>query len=510
SALLRQGRLVSLVGAGGAGKTRLAVELAGRVGPAGRVWFVELAPVREDAGLADLAPAVLSALELRDVRILDTQPATRDPLDRLVEQFGGRSGLLVLDNCEHLVAGAAELADALLRRCPTLTVLATTREPLAVTGEVGYRVGPLDLPAEGASLARAQTSPAVRLFVDRAAAARPGFTLDEANLAAVTEICRRLDGMPLALELAAARLRAMTPRQVADLLDDRFRLLTVGSRASLPRHRTLRAVVEWSWDLLTKPERVLARRCAILPGGADETAVVGVCADDDLPAADVPYLLASLVEKSLLTVTTGQADLPRYRMLETVRAYGLAELAESGESDRIGAAFVDHFLGFVERVEPILRTRDQLHALAQLAVEHDNVMAVLDRAVAAGDADIAGRLVAGMSWYWTMAGNGNEAANWAKVITALPASPETPATVAVQLALLAGDNDDADIAAVDFDRLWALGERVGLLERYPMLGVIEAIMRIRSGDPEGAAVAAARMVAGPDPWSAAAGRLVTC
>ncbi|HEX5116435.1 MAG TPA: BTAD domain-containing putative transcriptional regulator [Pseudonocardiaceae bacterium] len=509
SALLNQGRLVSLVGAGGAGKTRLAVELAGRVGTPGRVWFVELAPVREDAGLTELAPAVLSALELRDVRIMDGA-ASRDAVDRLVEQFAGRPGLLVLDNCEHLVAGAAELADVLLRRCAALTVLATTREPLAVTGEVGYRVGPLDLPAEQASLAEARESPAVRLFVDRAAAARPGFTLTEANLNPVIEICRRLDGMPLALELAAARLRAMTPRQVADLLDDRFRLLTVGSRASLPRHRTLRAVVEWSWDLLTKPERVLARRCALLPAGADEDAVVGVCVDDDLPADDIPYLLASLVEKSLLTVVIGQDDRPRYRMLETVRAYGLAELAESGEADRIGAAFVDHFVTVVERTEPLLRTRDQLHALALLAAEHDNVMAALDRAVAMSEADLAARMVAGMAWYWTMAGNGNEAANWAKVIIALPPGQDTPATVAVRLALLAGDNTEADVAAVDLDDLWARGERVGMMDRYPMLGLIEAITRIRTGDTDGAAATAARLTAGADPWTAAAGRLITC
>jgi hypothetical protein len=197
-------------------------------------------------------------------------------------------------------------------------------------------------------------------------------------------------------------------------------------------------------------------------------------------------------------------------MLETVRAYGLAELAESGEVDRIGAAFVDYFLGFVERIEPVLRSRDQLHALARLAAEHDNVIAALDRAVGMGDTDGAARLVSAMAWYWMMAGNGNEAANWAKVIAELPPGPETPATVAVRLALLAGDNTEADVAAVDLDELWALGERVGMMDRYPMLGVIEAVLRIRQGDVEGAAAVAVRLTTGSDPWTAAAGRLVTC
>jgi predicted ATPase len=507
SALLRSGRLVSLVGAGGAGKTRMAVELAARDGRPGRVWFVELASVREGAGTADIVPAVLTALDLREVRLLDAQP--RDPLDRLVEQFGGAPGLLVLDNCEHLVGGAAELADALLRRCPVLSVLATTREPLAITGEASYRVGPLDLPAEDATLTDAAEAPAVRLFVDRAAAARPGFTLAEDNLRPVIEICRRLDGLPLALELAAARLRAMTPQQVADLLDDRFRLLTVGSRTSLPRHRTLRGVVEWSWELLTKPERTLARRLATLVGGADEESAVGVCADADLPAGDVPYLLASLVEKSLLTVVPGPAR-PRYRMLETVRAYGLTELAGAGEADRIGAAFVDHFLAFVERIEPELRGRDQLEALEALSAEHDNVIAAIDRAVALPAADLAARLVVGLAWYWSMLGNGTEATTWAKAVSGTPWSGgDTAAIAAVRLAMLVAELEEAT-PLDEFDRLWAAGERVGMVERYPMVGVLEAVVRTRLGAPERAVGAGSRLIASADPWTSAAGHLVNC
>ncbi len=512
-ALLAANRLVSLVGAGGAGKTRLAVELAARASDelGSRVWFVELAPVRSDAGLTDLATAVLSALDLREVRIMDIQPGpVKSALDRLVEHFGGARGLLVLDNCEHLIGGAAELADVLLRKCPTLSVLATTREPLAITGEAGFRVGPLDLPADRASLAEAATSPAVRLFVERAAAALPGFVLDERNLSPIIEICRRLDGMPLALELAAARLRAMTPHQVADLLDDRFRLLTGGSRTSLPRHRTLRGVVEWSWELLTKQERMLARRLAVLAGGADAESAAGVCADEDLPVGDVPYLLASLVEKSLLTVVSGSDGRPRYRMLETVRAYGLAELADCGEAERIDDAFVRYFLGLVTRIEPALRTRDQLHGLAQLNTEHDNVIAALGKAVAAGDARLAADLMAGLVWYWVLTGSQTETVTWSKAVNAMDVRGEpTPAIVGMRLAMLIADHE-GDAPAGEYDRLWAEGERVGLRQRFPMLGVMDAIVRLRQGDAERARAAAVRLADSADAWTVAAGRLVLC
>jgi predicted ATPase/DNA-binding SARP family transcriptional activator len=513
AALLRDRRLVSLVGPGGAGKTRLAVELAAREATrsGGRVWFVELAPVREGAGLADVAPAVLSALDLRDVRILDSSAGPpRPPVERLVEQFGGGQALLVLDNCEHLLGGAAELADLLLRRCPHLSVLATTREPLAITGEASYRVGPLDLPVDRTSLAEACAAPAVRLFVDRASAARPGFTLDEGTLAPVTEICGRLDGMPLALELAAARLRSMTPHQVAELLDDRFRLLTVGNRTSLPRHRTLRGVVEWSWELLTEPERLLARRLATLAGGADEDAVVGVCAAADLPAADVPYLLASLVEKSLLTVVDGVAGRPRYRMLETVRAYGLAELASAGENDRIGTAFVRYFTEFTERVEPSLRSAEQLTALELLRAEHDNVVAAIGRACEAEDAYSACRLVSAMAWYWTLVGNGNEAFTWASTVAKVPVhGPDIPATVGVRLALLLNDRD-MSVPTEEFDRYWADADRVGLVRRYPVMGMLEAMVRMRQGDVARATAAANRMCTSTESWARIAGRLVRC
>ncbi|MCI2423403.1 AAA family ATPase [Saccharopolyspora sp. K220] len=275
-------RLVTLFGPGGAGKTRLAIEAAAGVSDQ-RVWFVELAPVRD---AHDVTSAVLTALGVRETRLLEA-PKTH-ALSRVADVCSAEPTLLVLDNCEHVINAAAEFAQEVMSRSPQLRVLATSREPLALTGEKLLPVGPLALPQADDP---APETAAVRLFADRAAAARPDFVLDERNTGDVVAICRGLDGMPLAIELAAARLRAMSVRQIADRLDDRFRLLTNGNRAAMPRHRTLRAVVEWSWDLLTPPEQVLAGRLSVFAGNASADAVSAVCADAGLPAAEVFYVL---------------------------------------------------------------------------------------------------------------------------------------------------------------------------------------------------------------------------
>jgi predicted ATPase len=253
-------RLVTLTGPGGAGKTRLAAEAGARLlerMPDG-VWIVELGSVVDPV---DLPQAVLSLFGARELRLLATPgTAAVPPLDRLVEALGGRELLLVVDNCEHLVAAAAALVDHLLARCPRLSVLATSREPLGIAGEVLHPVGPLAVPEEDVSPAEALASPAVRLLADRGAAARPGFAVDQATVGPVLRICRALDGMPLAIELAAARLHALSPTQVAARLDDRFRLLADGRRPVAGRHQTLRAVIDWSWELLGGAEQVLLRR----------------------------------------------------------------------------------------------------------------------------------------------------------------------------------------------------------------------------------------------------------
>ncbi|GAA4247252.1 BTAD domain-containing putative transcriptional regulator [Dactylosporangium darangshiense] len=395
--LMTAARLVTIVGPGGAGKTRLALEVAARdvAYNRGRVWFVPLAGLSEPDRLAD---AVLGVVGASDGRLYDGGGQPRmTAADRLAELLDVGDAVLLLDNCEHLVDAAAELADALLVRLPQLRILATSREPLAITGEALCHLGPLALPTGEPDLAEASGAAAVRLFVDRAGGVRPGFTLDESTMDAVVEICRRLDGMPLALELAAAKLRSMRVEQVERRLDDRFRLLTSGSRAALPRERTLLAMVEWSWDLLDEAERTLARRLSVFPGGAHLAALEAVCSDASLPADDVLYVVDALVEKSIV-----QQVGDRYRMLETVRAYMADRLSDAAED--IAPRFADYFLALAERHEPLLRTRDQLAAIAVFDAEQDNLVAALRSTLAARDAPRAYRFVRALFWYWANRG----------------------------------------------------------------------------------------------------------
>ena len=327
-ALLRGSRLLTLAGTGGVGKTRLALELAraAEAGYSGGVALVELAPLT-DAGL--VPDAVAAAL---DVRALPGQSL----VDAIVEFVGSRSLLLVVDNCEHLLAAAAELADTLLRRVPELTVLATSREPLHVRGEVVFRVPSLDIPdPEHTFEPRDLLSyEAVRLFVERADAAVPGFALGDDNALDVARICFRLDGLPLALELAAGRLGALAPAAIAERLDDRFRVLRTGSRASPTRQHTLTAALQWSHDLLEPDEKTMFRRLAVFAGGFELEAVESVCAENEYDAAGIADVLARLVEKSLVAAEGGFRE-RRYRLLETVRLYARERLREAGEAETL-------------------------------------------------------------------------------------------------------------------------------------------------------------------------------
>lgn len=401
---LDRGRLITIVGPGGAGKTRLSLEAAtrDRAHARGRVWFVPLAGVSAPDQLAD---AVLGALSSTDGRLYDAGQGQRTtPVERMAGLFGSGDALLLLDNCEHLVEAAAELAAELLDKLPELRILATSREALAITGESLCHLGPLDIPMGSPEPAEAAQSPAVRLFVDRAAGVRPDFTLDDSTLDAVVEICRRLDGMPLALELAAAKLRSMSVEQIARRLDDRFRLLASGSRTALPRQRTLLALVEWSWDLLDEPERILARRLSVFPGGATVPALEAVCADPSLPAADIAYVLDALVEKSLVHTVDERLDEPRYRMLETVRAYAARQLADAESGDAVTQRYAAYFLALAEEHEPRLRTGEQLRAIEVFDAEHDNLVLALRSVVDARDADLAARFAGAMFWYWGIRG----------------------------------------------------------------------------------------------------------
>ncbi|WP_406738216.1 winged helix-turn-helix domain-containing protein [Streptomyces sp. NBC_00853] len=411
-------RLVTLTGPGGSGKTRLAEHAAAAHPEAG--WIVELARLDQPAAVPG---AVLSALGLRESSLVTREPPTpagTDPTARIVEHCAHRSLLLVLDNCEHVIGAAAELAERLLTHCPGVRILATSREPLGVPGETVRPVEPLP------------PDPAHQLFADRGAAARPGFSPTD-DPAAVAEICTRLDGLPLAIELAAARLRLLTPRQIADRLDDRFRLLTSGARTVLPRQQTLRAVVDWSWELLDEAERTVLRRLSVFAGGCDLAAAEAVCADPTDPARDASYdpadVLGSLVDKSLVLAEPDRSPGDhgmRYRMLETIHEYA-AERAAAHPADARATArrHAAHYLAFAEEAEPLIRSAAQLPWIRRVETELDNLRAALHSTVVENAETEAGeRLVFALGWFWWLRNYRAEGAEWTTRTLAL--TPEVP------------------------------------------------------------------------------------
>jgi predicted ATPase/DNA-binding SARP family transcriptional activator len=442
AALLRDERLVTLVGPGGAGKTRLAEESGSRLTGthSGGVWMIPLAPVG-DGGELDQALLTslgrLSFTQLERSRTLELGPP--DLHEKVVKALSSGPTLLVLDNCEHLIESIAELAHELLLDCPQLRILATSREPLGVPGERLHPVPSLEVPpANVTSPADALHFSAVQLLVDRAVAVRPEFKLDEQNVRAVVDICHRLDGMPLALELAAARFRSLGPEQVAARLGDRFRLLTGGSRTVLPRHQTLRAVVAWSWELLKPAEQALWRRLSVFPAGVSLDAAEQVCADVELGPEEMLDTLASLVDKSLVELAGDDAN-PRYRMLETMRAYGAERLTEAGETERLRDTQMAYYLELVETNEPKLRTSEQGAWIAQLTIDYENIIAALRWAIDTQRADPAIRIIGGLTWYLSLRGAHREALRWASAALAMPgeSSPVAHAIVRAFAALAA-------------------------------------------------------------------------
>ncbi|MZD16171.1 MULTISPECIES: BTAD domain-containing putative transcriptional regulator [Streptomyces] len=409
-------RLVTLLGPGGAGKTRLSQEAGEAVAEAmpDGVWLAELAPVDDPANVPETVLTALGAREtvLRGARAEEMRVAADrkdDPLARLAEHCAGRRMLLILDNCEHVVDAAAHLVDQLLQRCPTLTVLATSREPLGVPGELLRPVEPLTEPH------------ALRLLADRGAAARPGFTV-AADPEAAAEICRRLDGLPLAIELAAARLRMLTPRQIADRLDDRFRLLTSGSRTVLPRQQTLRAVVDWSWELLDEDERYVLRRLSVFAGGCDLAAAEAVCGPAALEA------LGSLVDKSLVVAAPSAvpaAGEMRYRLLETVVEYAGERLDETGTRPAAARAHLTYYRELVRTTDPLLRGSGQRAAIELLELEYENIRTALRHAVAERDEQEALCLTLSLCWYWQMRDLKTEARHWSAQVKELGPDPFT-------------------------------------------------------------------------------------
>jgi predicted ATPase/class 3 adenylate cyclase/DNA-binding CsgD family transcriptional regulator len=395
--LLADNRLVTVTGAGGAGKTRLAVQVAGQLAGefSGGIWYVDLAPITDP----ELVPTTAArALGLPD------QPG-RSTMDTLTRFIADRQMLVVLDNCEHLLDACAALMVALLEACPGLTLLVTTREPIGVAGEVSWRVPSLSLADE-----------AVELFTDRARHARPDFEISDENAAAVTEICARLDGLPLAIELAAARVRALSLAEILDSLHDRFRLLTGGARTAVRRQQTLRASVDWSHALLTGPERVLFRRLAAFLGGFDLEAAQTVAGGGDVERYQVLDQLTLLVDKSLV-VAEHAGGATRYRLLETVRQYALEKLGESGEADAIRSRHRDYYAALAALLEAPAGS-DYEQRVEQAEIEIDNLRAAFGWSLEHSDVELALALASSLQPLWLARGRVREGLAWFDAVLA--------------------------------------------------------------------------------------------
>ncbi|WP_290054596.1 BTAD domain-containing putative transcriptional regulator [Amycolatopsis solani] len=504
SELVAEHRLTTVIGPGGSGKTRLATETARQLLgdlPDG-AWVVELAAIGADG---DVAQATLGALKLRDALLGEAPDA--EPTDRVIAALRERSMLLVLDNCEHVIESAAAFAHRVLGECRRLRILATSREPLGITGEALWQLAPLALPSPDADPAEIEAAPAVRLLRDRAGAVRKELATDDTALPTLARVCRALDGMPLAIELAAARLRTMSLDQLAHRLDDRFRLLTGGSRTALPRHRTLRAVIDWSWELLSDAERVVLRRLSVFAGGASLEAAERVCGGDVVEEWEVLELLTALTEKSLVVV--GERDgAQRYRMLGTIKEYAEQRLAEAGETESARHAHLAYFTELTEIAKPHLREADQLDWLAKLEAEHENISAAMRGALAAAEAEPAMRLAAGAAWYWWLGGHRAEGNELVLAATAVPG--EVPDVLrglvysfVVQF-VTSGQQSDETQAADWIRKAYEISLQAP--DADVELRIAPALERLLHG-PDAALTAFEPLLADEDPWVRAVARL---
>lgn len=501
--LLADSRLLTLSGTGGVGKTRMALQVGAELGEEYRdgVWLVELAALTDPGLVIDSLASVLGVKEESGQSLLNTVS------DYLVR----KSTLLIMDNCEHVVDVCAELVDALVRTCPELRVLTTSREVLGIAGETVWQVPPLSLPdiQESATTESLTQYEATNLFIDRAMAVNSRFTVADDNAPAIAQICQRLDGIPLAIELAAARVRVLSVEQIADRLTDRFSLLTSGNRAALPRHQTLRAAVEWSFDLLSEPEATLFNRLSVFSGGLTLEAAEEVGAGGMVEKQQVLDLLSQLVDKSLVLVNQDTDHSARYGMLETLRQYGQERLSEGGYRETTQERHASYFLDFAHAAEPELIGQHEAEWLNRLDSEHDNLRAALGWCVQ-NDMQEMELGLAGAIWrFWLVRGYLEEGRRWlegalSKSVDAPPESRANALNGAAGLAWHQGDfrraqehleealeirreSDDTKGIAVLLDNLGAVAHSQGNFERASELREECLTIRRKLGDRRGIA-----------------------
>ena len=458
---LSEARLVTLTGTGGVGKTRLAIEVANQLADAYRegVWLVELASLRDPEGVPQ---SVASTLGVRD-------QAERTISDCLIDYLQSRQQLLLLDNCEHVIEAASQLVSLLLLNCPDLNVLATSREALSIGGEIAWRVPSLSLPnaKRKAGDSSWADNDSMALFVDRAVAAIGAFELDGNTGQLALQVCQRLDGIPLAIELAVGKLKVLSLEQVVDRLNDRFHLLTGGSRTALPRQQTLAAAMDWSYELLPEAQRVVLQRLSVFAGGFDLEAAEAVCPQDPDGASEILDVLARLIDKSLLQTVSVRKKV-RYQLLETIRQYADRKLAEAKETAKVRDQHRDWFLAFAERAETAMRGPNQVEWYARLEDDLDNIRAVFEWSMEQGQTDAAMRLACALGQFWILEGHLNEGRElFARALGGVVVgAPALRARAAAWAASLANDQSDYEngrmLAEESLTTFRAIGDQQGI------------------------------------------------
>jgi predicted ATPase/DNA-binding CsgD family transcriptional regulator len=487
--MLSTSRLVTLTGAGGVGKTRLAQHAGAelrRSFPDG-VWFVGLAELRDP----DLvAVCVGEALGIHEGAVSPDAPG-------LAAFLADQQALLILDNCEHLVGASADLAGTLLRACPELRILVTSRQALRLDGEANLTVQPLSVPGHTAACTPADLSKyeSASLLVERATAVLPGFQVTDANCATIVQLCQALEGMPLAIELAASRLRVLSLDQILDRLTDRYRLLTAGARNAPARQQSLRALIDWSWDLCSDAERILWSRVSVFSGGLELDAAETVCADDRLPADTILDLIASLVEKSVLTrAGEGRA---RYQMLEVTREYGATKLLEAGELEAVARRHCQWFADLAAHADRHWVSPHQAAVMQRLRHERANLRVALEYANTAGPPETALRFAADLQNHWFVRGLLSEGRHWLDRALAMPAPRHWSRVKALRVAAwIAGVQGDSDRAGRLLAEAVALAETLPPSHERAYLPLIQGVFLMWAGDNAGALPMMERALAG--------------